>query len=81
MSEDLKQEYDYYLENQERLYADYPGEVIVIKDRQVIGSYDSELEAVERSAEKHALGTFLVQRCEPVGNGQAQTYHSRVVFR
>jgi hypothetical protein len=52
----------------------------VIKDCQVIGVYDDELEAVREAAKKHEMGTFLVQKCEPGSESYTQTFHSRVAF-
>ena len=79
MSE-LEKEFNYYLEYQDELVKKYNGKFIVIKNCEVIGTFDSELEAVEKTAEKHELGTFLVQKCEPGSESYTQTYHSRVSF-
>lgn len=76
----LKQEFDYYLKHQDELVKKYDGKFIVIKDRSVIGVYDEELEAIEKTKEKHELGTFLVQKCEAGSEGYTQTYHSRAMF-
>ena len=78
--EKLEGEFKYYLEHQDELVEKYNGKFIVIKDCEVIGVFDSELEAVEKTAEKYELGTFLVQKCEPGTESYTQTYHSRVVF-
>ncbi len=80
MMEKLEKEFKYYLEHQKELVKKYNGKFIVIKDCEVIGAFDSELEAVEKTAEKHELGTFLVQKCEPGSESYTQTYHSRVLF-
>ncbi len=78
--EKLEKEFKYYLEHQDELVKKYNGKFIVIKDCKVIGVFDSELEAVEKTAEKHELGTFLVQKCERGTESYTQTYHSRVLF-
>ena len=80
MMEKLEKEFKYYLEHQDELVKEYNGKFIVIKDCEVIGVFDSELEAVEKTAEKYELGTFLVQKCEPGTESYTQTYHSRVLF-
>ncbi len=79
MSE-LEKEFNYYLEHQNELVKEYKGKSIVIKDCKVIGSYDSELEAIEETIKEHELGTFLVQKCESGTDSYTQTYHSRVVL-
>lgn len=76
----LKKEFEYYLAHQDELVKKYNGKFIVIKDCQVIGEYDSLLEAVEKTSKKYELGTFLVQKCEPGSESYTQTYHSRVSF-
>jgi len=77
---ELEKEFNYYLERQEELFKKYIGKFIVIKNREVIGVFDSELEAIEKTAEKYELGTFLVQKCEPGSESYTETYHSRVTF-
>lgn len=76
----LEKEFKYYLDHQDELVKKYNGKVIVLKDSKVIGTYDSELEAVKETTKKHKLGTFLVQKCEPGTESYTQTYHSRVAF-
>jgi hypothetical protein len=80
MVEPLEKEFKYYLEHQDELVKKYYGKFVVIKDNKVIGAFDSELEAIEKTSETHELGTFLVQKCEPGSVGYTQTYHSRVAF-
>ena len=80
MSNNLRDEFKYYLDNQQELVEKYEGKVLVIKDQQVIGVFDSELQAVEETSKEHALGSFLVQKCEPGEESYTQTFHSRVVF-
>ena len=80
MTEQLKKEFQYYLEHQDELVKQYNGKFIVIKDNKVIGAYDSELEAVTETSKQHELGTFLIQNCEPGNSSYTQTYHSRAMF-
>lgn len=76
----LKKEFTYYLEHQGELVRQHKGKFIVIKNCQVIGTYDSELEAITETTKHHDLGTFLVQKCELGTNNYMQMYHSRVVL-
>ena len=80
MADNLNTEYDYYLANQQDLFDEHGGKVLVIKDQKVIGTYDSELVAIESTQNEHELGTFLVQRAESPDASSAQHFHSRVVF-
>jgi len=76
----LKKEFEFYVKNQDEFAKKYNGLYIVIKNSEVIGVFDSEIEAVEKTSLQHELGTFLVQKCEPGIESYTQTYHSRVVF-
>lgn len=76
----LKQEFEYFLEHQKELAEKHNGKYVVIKNRQVIGVFDSELDAVEETSKKEKMGTFLVQKCEPGDASFTQTFHSRVSF-
>lgn len=80
VDEKLKAEFDYYLHHQDELVEKYNGKFVVIKNQQVIGAYETELEAVQKTQKRHELGTFLVQKCEPGTKSYTETYHSRVVF-
>lgn len=76
----LKKEFQYYLDHQAELVEKHRGRVVVIKGEKVIGVYDSELEAIEKTTPTEPLGTFLLQRCEPGPEGHTATFHSRVSF-
>ena len=78
MSIPLEEEFGYYLANQDRLLALHRGQFIVIKNQCILGSYDSEAEAVRVTCAQHELGTFLVQKCVPGNSGYVRMYHSRV---
>lgn len=80
MTKPLEKEFKYYIKNQKELVKKYNGKYIVIKDEKVIGSYDSEIEAIEKTSKTEELGTFLVQKCEPGEESYTQTFHSRITF-
>jgi len=80
MPSPLEQEFQFYLDHQDKLVAEYNGKFIVIKGQRVIGSYDDELSAIQISQESHEIGTFLVQHAISGEAATTQTYHSRVVF-
>lgn len=79
MSE-LEKEFKYYIKNQDELVKKYKGKFIVIKEEKVLGAYNSEIEAVEKTSKVEELGTFLVQKCESGENSYTQSFHSRVIF-
>jgi len=78
MPSPLQQEFEYFLAHKPELLAKHNGKFVVIRDRQVIGVYDDELQAIAETQKSHELGTFLVQKVEPGDAGTSQTFHSRV---
>jgi hypothetical protein len=80
MPKRLEKEFRYYLENQDELVSKYKGKFIVIKNRKVIGEFNSEIDAIRETSKVHELGTFLVQKCESGEAGHTETYQSRVIF-
>lgn len=76
----LEKEFQYYIENQEALVKKYNGEAIVIINNEVVGVYETELEAYLASKENYEIGTFLIQKCAPGVENYTQTFHSQVIF-
>lgn len=75
----LKKEFDFFLKHQKKFVEKYKGKFIVIKNQDVLGVYDTEIEAVEEASKKEKMGTFLVQKCEPGESSFTQSFHSRVL--
>lgn len=66
MSEILKEQFHYYLQNQQTFVDEYNGRVIGLKDNQVIGSFASHGDAIRQLRKAgYELGTFLLQRVSP----------------
>lgn len=76
----LNKEFNYYLNNQDELVKKYNGKYIVIVGENVIGIYDSDVEALCETEKTHELGTFLIQKCTPGKDDYTQIFHSRVAF-
>jgi hypothetical protein len=76
----LDKEYDFYIKNLSALLKKYKGKYIVIVGEEVVGSYDTEIEAYTESIILYELGSFLIQYCIPEKKVHPQMYHSRVVF-
>ena len=58
----IQKEVDFFRANQDDLVEKYDGKVIVIKDGEVLGVFDTDIEAVIEVQKAHPLGTFLVRR-------------------
>jgi hypothetical protein len=64
---------------QEQLVRQYEGKFLAIRDCEMIGAYEDEMEAIQNTAATHPLGSFLIQKCEPGTESYTQTFHSPVV--
>jgi len=65
-----KSDFDYFIENYQKLYQKYGHKFIVIKDKNILGSYDTELDAINETSKTLPLGSFIVQEC----NGDESGY-------
>lgn len=74
----LEREYNYYLDNKEKLLKRYQNRVVVIKNEKILGDYDSKEKALKETAKKHELGTFLIQEISEEEINNVQRFHSRV---
>lgn len=72
----LNAEFQYYLKHQNELAKKYLNKFIVIKGEEVLGAYDSQLEAYDKSKEKHEVGSFLIQLCQLGQESHTQTYYT-----
>lgn len=77
----LEREYQYYKNNEESFVQKYNGKFIGIVQEEVVGVFDSDLEAYTTLKERYGLGKFLVQHAVPTKDERIQRYHSRVAFR
>ncbi len=78
MEDNLKKEFKWYLDNQNDLVKKYNGKIIVIKDCEVIGTFDEIGTAVEETSKTYDMGTFLVQKCSSGEEDYTAVFHSRV---
>ena len=56
-------DYQWFLENYKELFKEYGASYLVIKDKKVIGKYNSYAEGVRKTQEAEELGSFIVQKC------------------
>ncbi len=70
MKELQQQDYDWFLQNYEELFKEYGISYLAIKNKQVLGKYNSYAEAVLETEKNEPLGSFIVQYC----NGDESAY-------
>lgn len=78
MNDNMRTNYQYYIENKDELYKEFPDLYLVIKDSQVIGTYDDQVTAYTETTKSHEPGTFIIQLSSPDAT-DTQVFHTRVV--
>lgn len=76
----LQEEFDFYLLHQDELVRRYCGKVIAIKGQEVLGEYDSYLDAYIEMSKAHPEGTFMLQKVSEGDEEYSATFQSRVTF-
>lgn len=66
-----RRDFNWFLNNYQELYDKYGHKFLVIKDKTVIGAYDTIRQALDNTHEEP--GTFIVQECN--GDETAYTNH------
>ena len=60
-----EQDFQWYLDHFEDLYNQYGRKFVAIKNKCVLGVYDSYVDAVRVTLQIEPIGTFIVQECGP----------------
>ena len=59
----MMNDYEYFINNLSELYKKYGHRFLVIKEQQVIGTYDEFGAAYDETIKTEELGTFIIQEC------------------
>ena len=65
------EDFKWFKENYQTLFDEYGSCYLAIKDKKVLGSYQSRIEAINTTAKTEERGTFIVQKC----NGDESAYN------
>jgi hypothetical protein len=57
------QDFEYFLQNMESLYGKYGHKFIAIKNKNILGSYDTFNGAVDETLKNESVGSFIIQEC------------------
>ena len=59
-----RDDFYWFLENYDKLYEEYGHKFLAIKNKMVLGAYDSLIEAIRTTSETEELRSFIVQECD-----------------
>ena len=73
----LNKEFTYYKDNQDYFVNLYNGKIIVLQGTEVLGVYDTQIDAYLETVKNYELGTFLIQQVAPGEESYTIKLHSR----
>ena len=59
----LEEQLDYFIANQDELVRKHRGKVLVLRDREVVGVFNTALEAYLDAEARYEAGTYAIQEC------------------
>ena len=63
-------DFNFFLEHYDELYQKYGNSFIVIRNGNILGSYENMKKAIDETSKNYPLGHFIVQEC----NGDESGY-------
>jgi hypothetical protein len=58
-----EQDFEYFIQNTESFYRQYGHKFFAIKNKTILGVYDSFKAALDETLKKEPVGTFIIQEC------------------
>lgn len=63
-------DFNYFIDHYDELYKKYGHKFIVLRNREILGAYDSTMDAINATADTYPVGSYIVQEC----NGDESGY-------
>lgn len=70
-----KKDFDFFVENYQYLYKKYGHKFLAIKNKQILGAYDSIPDAIDKLSPAYDLGTYIIQEC----TGDESAYRTTIM--
>jgi len=78
----IRENYKYFKEHFDEIYEKYPEKHVIVSHNQILGGYDSFIEAYDKALETETPGEFNVQLCSKDETKMVNHYYSNnVVFK
>ena len=74
----LDRQLAFFRRHQEQLADEHHGEVVLIRDEDVVGFFDSDVEAYAAAVKDGSLGSVLIRKCLRLDEERPQEFHPRI---
>jgi fibrillarin-like rRNA methylase len=75
-----EQDFEYFIQNMGDFYKRYGHKFLVIKNKNIIGSYDTFNTALDETLKKESAGTFIIQECFRNKEESVNYFQGNVMF-
>ena len=58
-----KEDFDFFIPNYHAFYKEYGHKFLAIRDKKILGTYDSVPDAINDLSPSYNLGTYIIQEC------------------
>lgn len=72
--DERRKDFAFFIVNYQILFRQYGHKFLAIKDKHVLGAYDSVLEAITALSDQYKPGTYIIQEC----NGDESAYMTKI---
>lgn len=72
-------DFEYFIANFKPLYLKYRNKYIAIKNKEILGSYDTFEKALTETAKTEKIGTFIIQQCTNNVENNTAVFNSNVL--
>lgn len=72
---DRTRDFEFFTKNYHELFEQYGHKFLAIKNKKVIGSYESVIEAIKKLSGTHEIGTYIIQEC----TGDESAYRTSIM--
>ena len=72
---DRKSDFDFFIENYYNFYKKYGHKFLAIKNKEILGTYDSVTETISDLTPTYEVGSYIIQEC----TGEESAYRTTIM--
>lgn len=72
---DRKSDFDFFVKNYKDLYKEYGHKFLAIKNKEILGAYNSVSDTINDLTPKYEVGSYIIQEC----TGDESAYRTTIM--